>query len=1183
MSWRRVFLLTVAFVLVLVGATWAALDRSNAATALVQRRLSALLRVPAHIGSTELDLGNGRLVVLGLRIDDPKRPGKALATARRVDLDADLDPFGSLVALRQVTIHGLVVDVAAEPPTLDELLQPTAGEPRAALPALAIRDGELRFTAAAGREPFAIEHFTFDALGNRGDPRVLVLSGDGRVGGLDAPIHLAGEVDLAGDGFRLSARLPGLRIDERALGWLHARQATALDAITVAADMRDFVVTASRTGDGPLRIEAGGHLDDTRIAGPDLPRQLRSATVDFTASNAADGELRLHLQQHTEQGELDVTAEVSGLFGEPSFAVRAKGRELRIDDDMVHALHLFPIGARVVDALDPKTGRADIDLYLRDPQRSTGKAEFDLQLRDVEMAYRGYRCGEQCIGFPMPLVAAHGNVRLHGDIVVLEGLGAEIAPSAGGGTVRLDGQVDTMAPAGDETTIDIHAAGVRFTPDLRSALAGILHDDGALYDRLAPAGLADVDVAIRPWSQLHGSFAVDIEPRAATATWSGFPYRLEDLQGRIHVQAAAATFALKGNHGGGAVELQGTIPIEPVRPEDAGFDVLVHLRGLAVDDELRTAVAVMAPAIDRPWQACAPTGRCGGVVRAWRTTPEAPLEFDLGIDIAGVDLRLPEPPWYARDTSGRIVIQGRGDDARIDFDALRGKLDHGDGAPSLLAMLGSVHCTDTIETDLSLVVRGLQLDTQLGRSLEALGALGPGVWDYLRPSGSVDLVCRHHELPGGSHGLDVVVQLLDVGSDAAILPHPARKMTGELRIGGGRVTFEELRAEIGGKLVRGRNGTIAPETKDLTRIEFTVSAPDLPLDAGLANLFPEPMHSALLERELSGSAAIDHLQTTFLVPTDGSGAAMATTVAGQLRLQDVGLSLGVGPEAMRVQDIHGDVTLAPSSFAGGGGALIGTLRDGSLRLFDQPFESITTRFTADAAELVLSDLAGRFHGGLVSQRPGDAPALRYRLPHPGELARGRLAASLAFENVDVHGLLLRCGQNNPICSGAASGEIVLDRLDGHDIVDAEASGRIAIVRGDLGVVPLFTAIYAQLPAPERPRFDGMSARVALHDRRVRFDDLSLHSNLLGAKGDGTLDLDGYLDVRLQLDNLLGNTADPLLMPLIDLFAKSIVRYHLFGPLRDLRAEQRWVTESAPARLPVPPLPPIGTHRPTVPF
>ena len=85
--------------------------------------------------------------------------------------------------------------------------------------------------------------------------------------------------------------------------------------------------------------------------------------------------------------------------------------------------------------------------------------------------------------------------------------------------------------------------------------------------------------------------------------------------------------------------------------------------------------------------------------------------------------------------------------------------------------------------------------------------------------------------------------------------------------------------------------------------------------------------------------------------------------------------------------------------------------------------------------------------------------------------------------------------------------------------------------------------------------------------------------MLGANGIGTLDLDGYVDIKLQLNNRLGTSADPFLMPLIEELTKNIVRFHLFGHLRDLRTEKRWIVESSPRRRQVIPFPPPSPRLP----
>jgi hypothetical protein len=202
----------------------------------------------------------------------------------------------------------------------------------------------------------------------------------------------------------------------------------------------------------------------------------------------------------------------------------------------------------------------------------------------------------------------------------------------------------------------------------------------------------------------------------------------------------------------------------------------------------------------------------------------------------------------------------------------------------------------------------------------------------------------------------------------------------------------------------------------------------------------------------------------------------------------------------------------------------------------------------------------------------DAPALRYEIPGK-RFPEGRLSGDLAFERVDVYQFLDTSGWTNPPYSGLASGSFSLTKLDGSHLVAAEGSGQLKIEQGDLGVVPLFTAIYAQLPAPDRPRFHYLESTFRLADRRVAFDSLDIRSRMLGANGIGTLDLDGYVDIKLQLNNLLGTSADPFLMPLIEELTKNIVRFHLFGYLRDLKTEKRWIVESSPRRRQVIPFPP----------
>ncbi|MBL8755389.1 MAG: hypothetical protein JNK15_18965, partial [Planctomycetes bacterium] len=84
MSWRRIWLLSLAFVVALGATTWVLLQRSDAATQIVRRELQALFRPLRVVGCKELDIVDGRLTALEIRLDDPGSADASLLAIERV-------------------------------------------------------------------------------------------------------------------------------------------------------------------------------------------------------------------------------------------------------------------------------------------------------------------------------------------------------------------------------------------------------------------------------------------------------------------------------------------------------------------------------------------------------------------------------------------------------------------------------------------------------------------------------------------------------------------------------------------------------------------------------------------------------------------------------------------------------------------------------------------------------------------------------------------------------------------------------------------------------------------------------------------------------------------------------------------------------------------------------------------
>ena len=290
----------------------------------------------------------------------------------------------------------------------------------------------------------------------------------------------------------------------------------------------------------------------------------------------------------------------------------------------------------------------------------------------------------------------------------------------------------------------------------------------------------------------------------------------------------------------------------------------------------------------------------------------------------------------------------------------------------------------------------------------------------------------------------------------------------------------------------------------------------------------------------------------------------------------------------RLHNINGVVRIEESHITQDGGALIGSVTRGWMTLLGHPIVDLQTNFVADAERFRLNNLSFNLHGGRVEGRdlPGESDAasetdpsttevgdLIYELPQADD-AQGTLTANLAFEGMSLREFLRQSGMESSPYHGTIRGWVRVDQLVGYDYVDMQGAAALQILDGDLGTVPMFTTIYALMAEKNRPRFESVSANLQVEDRSVQIDNLTLKSPLVTVNGGGSLSMEGYLDVQVTTDSLLGGSADLLLLPqFVQIVTSSLVRIHLFGHLRDLNAQQRWFTQNDPRRqrlLPIPP-------------
>lgn len=1180
LSWRRILLLTVAFALLLLTGTLVVVRQTGAVKHLVETALQQLLAAKFTLQDAHVDLADGVLTIADLRVEDPRLPGTDLLRCERARLAVDTNPLGELLAVREVTLDGLQLhlDLSQPLPALQLLLRPRTSEDRRRLPPIALHRAQVRLRVAADAPVLEFDDIELQVLPERDGGGRMVLDGSMSCDNLQVPMQLRGVGDPEQGTCRVTAGLGDARIDAALMARLQPFLSFQLPTEDVAGDLQRlqlwFELQPATAG-----AEAGAHFgfaaDVAHVVCtlPDLPYPLRDGSVQLSASTRDCGHCRLRLRQHSDAGELEVLASVSALLtSAPQFELRGSGKAIRIDATSLAALQSFRIGRNIVTALDPTRGTADVDIYLRDPGLADPIVEVDVAVRDADLRYIGFG-SQRRIGFPLQLRQASGRVRVRDDVIQLLDIEAAIDEAAGGGKVTCSGRVVT---GGDDerVDIDVDAAAVRFTPALRAAVAEVLDGGGELYDMFAPDGTAAVAVRVRT-ADADDTWQVRVVPTAVTAAYQAFPYRVLLDGGQVLARASGIDIDVHGrpdDDRDSSLQITGRLLPDPGGAlGDGSMELHVEARAAPIDSRLRRAGVELLPEMAPVWDVLRPEGRAECDLVVWRDGGAKTPRYDLRLQVHDALIRPTPLDLLVENVHGTIYAAGQGHDHHIDVDALRGSVTTApDSKPAEIAVVGTMASHRPIGADFTAVIRDLHLDPTLAGALSRIDVLDRSTWDVLQPSGVVDCLLHWQRATPTSKPTErVTVHLRDVRSDAPMLPQAATEVSGDLEVKDGVVTFQDVHANIGQATVICSTGHVRPAADGKRKeVAFTVSSERFPLNDDITRLFEGPLKQSLLDRQMRGAVNVDSLSLTFLIPPGDTKVGFETIMAGRFEAVDVTMLAGA-----RVEGINGIFRLDESHIDDAGGSLRGTIEKGSFRLFRHPCTDLGAGFVADARQIELTDLGFSLHNGRVRSPTPGAVALRYEFAPPGS-DDGVLALDLTWDGISLSELLRQSGWSGYHFHGSMLGELHLQRLRGIDFVDMAARGKLAIVDGDLGTVPLFTAIYAQLSEDNRPRFESGNLDFSIDDRTMQIHQLKLRSPMLSVDGSGTMTMDGYLDVTLALDNLFGSSADLLVLPFfVKDLARRLVRFHLFGYLRDLQAEQRWFTERMPKRRPLLPVPP----------
>lgn len=311
---------------------------------------------------------------------------------------------------------------------------------------------------------------------------------------------------------------------------------------------------------------------------------------------------------------------------------------------------------------------------------------------------------------------------------------------------------------------------------------------------------------------------------------------------------------------------------------------------------------------------------------------------------------------------------------------------------------------------------------------------------------------------------------------------------------------------------------------------------------------------------LDGKIRADALRIDALIP---DGGLPTFTAQGGLILEDVTIQ-GVSPVTQGHASVQVERAWWKSSKDFGARLLLndGTGRLGEVKLDDASAKVAISPKSIALTDLDVSLLGGRLHSEGVDQEGEVVHGhLRLGLDEKAPISLRLFARDLDLERMrrelDLRGSL----------AGKVDGYLQLNSPT-PDPTFARGEGRFTIENGVLGTVPVLRSIWA-FAGVRPPVFDAGELAFRMNGRgRILVDTLTLDHDLLEVKGEGSIDLDTNLNMKVTLRtfSLLGRL--PLLKDLIDL----LIEQQVYGPAEAPIIRQRAVGKLGGGEFKRPPFP-----------
>ncbi|UCG16041.1 MAG: hypothetical protein JSV19_12180 [Phycisphaerales bacterium] len=1059
--------------------------------------------------------------------------------------------FGRLAVAEVVAVNPsctVIQDVESGRLNLDKLFRPRSGAEGARpmrLPTVRLRDASLHMLRRTGSQIKPVETLHLQLLA-RPDPDDCLLYRIAWIGGGAQRSRGSSVLDLRSMTFiDEQGGMPWVTL-ETAMITVGSRipgAANYFDLLGLTGEVRAFHYNLSATTDPARQRRATVKLRHAAMSIPiDADERALPADQRYLQFTDVDGTIEFFTDRvwavftgRFHGSKVDVSVELcgqpeSGGLADLGFDVMFSGIDIQLPS---RDADVSPAQARFV-----RRWRKLRDFYRDFDPHGLASLEFSVakdpgedqpvQLRHGRL--EAVACDAAYRFFPYRVGGIAGTVEFTDDGVHLR----DLAGMHGGALIVVNGWI--AEPRWHAAVkLDMTGESVALDRDLHDALGSAYR---TIWDQFALAGTADVTVQMERAQGAPGHTApwtADIESalRDAEVCFTGFPYPLRNVQGRVDVDPQGIRVRqLSGSAGSGTVVAEGHANLRDGRPTD--LDLVLRAEAVPFDDPLLDALPAEARDLVRSF---APRGTFGlsGTLVLDPTTRA--VNYDLTATIRNVAAAYRHIPVHIDQVTGPLRLRP----GRIDVPELKGRFGSG-----TVTVTGS-HAAGpgASETHLVVACRNLTLDDELTQRLP------PHVADAVR---DIDIVGglntttefdRTVENGEPTTRLRTVIELDPVAVRHAAFPLPFTNVRGRLVVAGDQVTVTHVTAE--------HHDARFTAKGQFTRTSERVTGTAALHAAGIG--FDEELRRAVPWRwrrtwnNLRPAGTFDLGLPQIRYQRDGDEPAQ-WQFEGSVIVKDLTLDLGV------------DLSGASGRVRGHGfvnGPAPGLTLDGRIEL-DRL--SINERWLTDVAgnihrsgrseRTTIADLQGQIYGGTATgniewTRDGD---------------KTTYAATALLHGVNLHDFLnagRRQDRLPPLdAQGTLDGRIYLSGIAGEP-ESRRGGGRITVRRGHLVKMPLLAAVLNVLNFSDVDDtvFHDLSAEFFIQGRHVQIKDLMLQGRGLAMMGSGTLELpDKSLDLVLISTGPHEWEDVPVLTELLEGTSRELMEVHVRGPLNNTTIQAR---------------------------